>query len=140
MKELESIHNKFKSKNSVEVSQATISRDEYHKILMLERELRSLKRELDSQYPKDFFSRMIYENSPYAPYLFQWVPYKADLNQFRLKMFHDVKTFDGREAFEIWPNGASCGPFKDSEVEFIRISKKEWSFDPKDPKHPWNNV
>ena len=52
-------------------------------------------------------------------------------------MCHDVRTFDGREAHGIWPNGDHCGPFRDDEVEFIRISKKhgiEWQ----DPRLPHN--
>jgi hypothetical protein len=76
-------------------------------------------------YPRDIFYALIEGNSPYAFYLFQWVPYQTDAKRWRLKMLHDVKTFDGREAFGIWPNGSSCGPFKDEEVEFIRISKDQ---------------
>ncbi len=45
-------------------------------------------------------------------------------------MRHDVKTFDGREEFGVWPNGSHCGSFKDEEVEFIRLSKNQW----KDPR------
>lgn len=81
--------------------------------------------ELDEEtikYPRDVFCRIIQGSSPYAFYLFQWVPYQTDAKRWRLKMLHDVKTFDGREAFGIWPNADNCGPFKDEEVEFIRIS------------------
>lgn len=85
-------------------------------------------------YPRDVFQSLISGNSPYAFYLFQWVPYQTDARKWRLKMCHDVKTFDGREAFGIWPNGDSCGPFKDSEVEFIRISKKQYGAEWKDPR------
>lgn len=76
-------------------------------------------------YPGDIFQELIMNHSPYAFYLFQWVPYQTEAKRWRLKMNHDVKTFDGREAHNIWPNGNSCGPFKDEEVEFIRLSKKQ---------------
>lgn len=79
----------------------------------------------DIDYPRDIFNSLIDGNSPYAFYLFQWVLYQTDAKLWRLKMCHDVKTFDGREAFGIWPNADSCGPFKDHEVEFIRISKEQ---------------
>jgi len=79
----------------------------------------------DIAYPRDIFEQIIAENSPYAFYLFQWVPYQTEAKKWRLKMCHDVRTFDGREAMSIWPNGSSCGPFKDHEVEFIRISKTQ---------------
>ena len=85
-------------------------------------------------YPRDIFNELIIGNSPYAFYLFQWVPYQSDAKRWRLKMNHDVKTFDGREAFEIWPNADSCGPFKDDEVEFIRISKKQAGCEWCDPR------
>ena len=88
----------------------------------------------DIDYPRDVFNSLIFGNSPYAFYLFQWVPYQTDARKWRLKMLHDVKTFDGREAFGIWPNGSSCGPFKDSEVEFIRISKKQYGAEWTDPR------
>jgi hypothetical protein len=80
----------------------------------------------DINYPRDFFSEMLEANSPYVAYILQWVPYQAELKQNRVKLLHDVKTFDGRTAMSIWPNGSSCGPFKDSEVEFIRINKDQW--------------
>jgi len=90
-------------------------------------------------YPRYVFGELINNDSPYAFYLFQWVPYQTDAKRWRLKMLHDVKTFDGREALGIWPNGNSCGPFKDDEVEFIRISKEQhghkWE-DPRSPKTP----
>ncbi len=76
------------------------------------------------RYPRDVFNELIIGNSPYAFYLFQWVPYQTDARRYRLKMRHDVKHFDGREAFGIWPNANSMGPFKDEEVEFIRISRE----------------
>ena len=85
-------------------------------------------------YPRDLFAALIAGNSPYAFYLFQWVPYQTDARRWRLKMQHDVRTFDGREALGIWPNGASCGPFKDEEVEFIRISRKQWDTEWTDPR------
>lgn len=86
------------------------------------------------EYPRDLFSALIDGNSPYAFYLFQWVPYQTDARRWRLKMLHDVRTFDGREALGIWPNGSSCGPFKDEEVEFIRISRKQWGYEWADPR------
>lgn len=88
-------------------------------------------------YPRDIFMALIHGNSPYAFYLFQWVPYQTDAKKWRLKMQHDVKTFDGREAHGIWPNGNHCGPFTDDEVEFIRISKDQCGtlyVDPRIPK------
>lgn len=92
------------------------------------------KDEID--YPRDIFWALISGNSPYAFYLFQWVPYQTDAKRWRLKMLHDVKTFDGREALRIWPNGNSCGPFKDHEVEFIRISKEQHGHEWTDPRNP----
>jgi hypothetical protein len=88
----------------------------------------------DYTYPRDLFAGVIDSNSPYAFYLFQWVPYQTEAKRWRLKMKHDVRTFDGREAFGIWPNGTSCGPFRDDEVEFIRISRKQWGDEWKDPR------
>ena len=88
----------------------------------------------DIDYPRGVFGALIHENSPYAFYLFQWVPYQTDAKRWRLKMQHDVKTFDGREAFNVWPNGSSCGPFKDDEVEFIRISRNQHGTEWKDPR------
>jgi hypothetical protein len=79
----------------------------------------------DIAYPRDIFSALITGNSPYAFYLFQWVPYQTDARRWRLKLCHDVRTFDGREAQCIWPNGSHCGPFRDDEVEFIRISRSQ---------------
>lgn len=84
-----------------------------------------MSNKIDFEYPRDLFQELISSNSPYAFYIFQWVPYQTDAKRWRLKMRHDVKTFDGREAFGVWPNGNSCGPFKDEEVEFIRISKDQ---------------
>ena len=90
-------------------------------------------------YPRDLFAALIDGNSPYAFYLFQWVPYQTDARRRRLKMKHDVRTFDGREAFGIWPNGSHCGPFADDEVELIRISRKQWNEECADPR-PAPNV
>jgi len=89
-------------------------------------------------YPRDVFQALIDGNSPYAFYLFQWVPYQTDAKRWRLKMCHDVRTFDGREAHGIWPNGDHCGPFRDDEVEFIRISKKQHGIEWQDPRLPHN--
>lgn len=85
-------------------------------------------------YPVDLFDSLIAGNSPYAFYMFQWVPYQTEASRWRLKMFHDAKTFDGREALGVWPNGSSVGPFKDEEVEFIRISKNQHTHQWKDPR------
>ena len=92
----------------------------------------------DINYPRDVFNALIDGNSPYAFYLFQWVPYQTDAKRWRLKMCHDVRTFDGREAHGIWPNGDHCGPFRDDEVEFIRISKKQHGIEWQDPRLPHN--
>lgn len=103
-------------------------------------ELRARVAQLESdkaeriEYPRDIFSELIRGNSPYAFYLFQWVPYQKDAARWRLKMNHDVKTFDGREAHGIWPNANSCGPFKDDEVEFIRISRTQALHEWQDPR------
>ena len=88
----------------------------------------------DTDYPSDIFWELIKNDSPYAFYIFQWVPYQTDAKQYRLKLLHDVKTFDGREAFGVYPNGESMGPFKDNEVEFIRISKKQFGHTWEDPR------
>ncbi|RZJ07655.1 MAG: hypothetical protein EOP39_15740 [Rubrivivax sp.] len=85
-------------------------------------------------YPRDLFHDLIAGNSPYAFYLFQWVPYQSDARRYRLKMLHDVRAFDGREAHGVWPNGSHCGPFLDSEVEFIRISRKQLGYEYADPR------
>ena len=79
----------------------------------------------DIDYPRDVFQSLIEGNSPYAFYIFQWVPYQTDAKRYRLKMLHDVKAFDGREEYGIWPNGSHCGSIPDNEVEFIRISKEQ---------------
>jgi len=95
--------------------------------------MNKLKNE-DIKYPRDIFLELILGNSPYAFYLFQWLPYQTDAKKCRLKLCHDVKTFDGREEHGIWPNGDHCGSFHDSEVEFIRISKKQFGNDYIDPR------
>jgi hypothetical protein len=84
-------------------------------------------------YPRDVFSALICGDSPYAFYLFQWVPYQTEAKLRRLKMRHDVKTFDGRIELGIWPNADKCGSFNDSEVEFIRISKDQGYHEYQDP-------
>lgn len=88
----------------------------------------------DIDYPREIFHALIDGNSPYAFYIFQWVPYQTDAKKWRLKMLHDVKTFDGREEFGIWPNGSHCGSFRDDEVEFIRLSKNQLGREYKDPR------
>ena len=90
------------------------------------------KDEID--YPVHVILDLILNNSPYAFYLFQWVPYQTEAKRYRLKLLHDVKTFDGREAYGVWPNGDTIGPFNDSEVEFIRISKHQVGHTYVDPK------
>jgi len=47
----------------------------------------------DIEYPRDVFYELIHGNSPYAFYLFQWVPYQTEAKKWRLKMLHDVKPF-----------------------------------------------
>lgn len=122
--------------------------DENHKMLVGDTDIAwqawqaaiaSVVPDIDWSYPRDLYGRILQENSPYAFYLLQWVPYQEVKDQitakkWRLKMLHDVKTFDGREAFGIWPNGSSCGPFKDDEVEFIRISANQHGHEYKDPR------
>jgi len=98
-----------------------------------------LKKE-DVDYPRDIFNALIYGNSPYAFYLFQWVPYQTEAKKWRLKMCHDVKAFDGREAHGVWPNGDHCGPFTDDEVEFIRISKEQYGATWQDPRPEPSNA
>jgi len=90
------------------------------------------KEEID--YPNDIFWQLINGNSPYAFYIFQWVPYQTDAKKWRLKMCHDVKHFDGRIEYGVWPNGSHCGSFKDEEVEFIRISKNQHGSEWQDPR------
>jgi hypothetical protein len=88
----------------------------------------------DIGYPRDVFAQILIGNSPYAFYLFQWVPYQLDARRYRLKLAHDVRTFDGREALGIWPNANKLGPFEDSEVEFIRISRQQPGYTYRDPR------
>ncbi len=92
--------------------------------------------ESDVAYPRDVFMDLILNDSPYAFYLFQWVPYQPEdeAHHWRLKMEHDVKHFDGRIEYNVWPNGRSCGSFSDDEVEFIRISRKQFRHEWTDPR------
>ena len=85
-------------------------------------------------YPSDLFMQLIEGNSPYAFYLFQWVPYQKDAKRWRLKMMHDVKSFNGEVEEGIWPNGEHCGRFHDDEVEFIRISRQQHGEPYSDPR------
>jgi hypothetical protein len=94
----------------------------------------------DIDYPRDVFNALIAGGSPYAFYLFQWVPYQTEAKQYRLKMFHDVKHFDGRIEYNVWPNGSHCGKFHDDEVEFIRISKNSPFNEYKDPRGDSNDT
>ena len=89
----------------------------------------------DVDYPSGVFGELIYKNSPYAFYLFQWVPYQTDAKKWRLKLSHDVKGFNGKEEYCIWPNGSHCGSFKDEDVEFIRLSKNQYGEDYVDPRN-----
>lgn len=77
-------------------------------------------------YPNDIFRQIMRSGSPYAFYFLQWVPYQTEAKRYRLKMLHDVKSFSGEIQEGVWPNGDRCGKFHDSEVEFIRISKKQY--------------
>ena len=90
--------------------------------------------DIDYEYPRDIFSELIQQNSPYAFYLFQWVPYQKDARRWRLKMKHDVQNFDGQIEYGVWPNADRCGSFKDEEVEFIRISRDQGFHTYKDPR------
>ena len=95
---------------------------------------------IDWQYPREAFMKLISTNSPYAFYVFQWVPYQLvkdeiTAQKWRLKMIHDVKGFDGRVQKGVWPNGNSVGVFKDDEVESIRISPDQFSLKYKDPRN-----
>lgn len=85
-------------------------------------------------YPKSVFADLIEHNSPYAFYLFQWVPYQTDAKRWRLKLHHDVKSFSGEIEYNVWPNGEHCGKLHDSEVEFIRISRNQYGDEYKDPR------
>ncbi len=70
-------------------------------------------------YPGDVFGEIISGNSPYAFYLFQWVPYQTEARRFRLKAFHDVKHFDGRVELEVIPIVFNyCAPHKKSGKQF----------------------
>lgn len=89
---------------------------------------------IQTDYPRDIFNDLISNDSPYAFYLFQWVPYQTDAHKYRLKMTHDAKNFAGEIEMNIWPNGTHCGRFHDDEVEFIRISKDQGWHEWKDPR------
>lgn len=86
------------------------------------------------EYPRDIFREIIDQNSPYAFYLFQWVPYQKDAKKWRLKMMHDAKAFDGREVHSVWPNGDQIGGIPDDEIEFIRISRDQGCHVYEDPR------
>lgn len=86
----------------------------------------------DIDYPRDVFHELLQGGSPYAFYLLQWIPYQTEAKRWRLKMRHDVKHFDGRIEYGVWPNGSHCGSFKDEEVEFIRISRDQLAYEYKD--------
>ena len=95
--------------------------------------------EFEWDYPRDIFHKILREDSPYAFYLLQWVPYQIikdeiTAQKWRLKMSHDVKHFDGRIEYGVWPNATKCGSFDDSEVEFIRISANQFGHEYKDPR------
>ena len=88
----------------------------------------------DIDYPRDVFGELISKNSPYAFYLFQWVPYQKDAKRWRLKLSHDVKAFNGEVELNVWPNSDYCGSFHDDDVEFIRLSKNQYGQDYVDPR------
>jgi hypothetical protein len=91
----------------------------------------------DVAYPRDVFSQLLINGSPYAYYLFQWVDYKKDALHYRLKLQHDVKLFDGTVIEGCYPNANSFhGKVRvnDSEVEFIRISKKQLGYEYEDSR------
>ncbi len=88
----------------------------------------------DVDYPREVFGDLIEYNSPYAFYLFQWIPYQTEAKRWRLKLMHDVKGFNGNIEYEIWPNGSHCGTFLDDDVEFIRLSKTQYGVEYKDPR------
>lgn len=85
-------------------------------------------------YPREVFNDIITGNSPYAFYLFQWVPYQTDARRWRLKMSHDVMHKDGRVEYEVWPNGSHVGTFKDDEVAYIRLSRSQFGVKYVDPR------
>ncbi|PPC95199.1 MAG: hypothetical protein CTY33_00135 [Methylotenera sp.] len=93
-------------------------------------------------YPRDIFAALIMKGSPYAFYLFQWVDYEKDAFQYRLKIQHDVKLYDGTVIEGCYPNANSFHggktTVKDSDVEFIRISKKQLGYEYKDPRKAAN--
>lgn len=88
----------------------------------------------DALSERDLVLDLLLRNSAYAFYFMQWVPYQTVARKCRLKLLHDVRTFDGREAFAVYPNGSHIGPFLDDEIEFIRISAKQLGFEYEDPK------
>lgn len=92
--------------------------------------------EEEINWPKNTFAELIAGNSPYAFYLFQWVDYKNEAKHYRLKLMHDVKLFDGTIVEDCYPNADSFHGkvlVKDNDVEFIRISKKQFG---RTWKHP----
>lgn len=88
----------------------------------------------DIEYPAHILGQLISGNSPYAFYLFQWVPYQKDAARWRLKLSHDVKGFNGKVEYGVWPNADHLGTFKDSEVEFIRLSRTQYGEPYVDPR------
>lgn len=82
----------------------------------------------DIDYPRDIYTDIIANGSPYAVYLFGWVDYEKDCHLYRLKMPHDIKLKDGTVHERCQPNGngwypASGGRFDDKDVQQIRLSK-----------------
>jgi hypothetical protein len=92
----------------------------------------------DIDYPRDVFTALLMEGSPYAFYLFQWVDYHNDAYDYRLKMNHDVKLFDGTVIEGCYPNANAWHGkglrLEDKDVQFIRISKKQFSYEYKDQR------
>lgn len=89
-------------------------------------ELAKLDKE-EAIYPRWAFCDVLTASGPYCFYLRQWIQYDG----VRLKMYHDIKTFDGVVHESCYPNGDSFypdggGEVKDSDVEFIRLSVNQF--------------
>lgn len=89
---------------------------------------------MNTQRPKNIFWEMLRDNSPYAFYFLQWVDYQKEAKQWRLKLLHDIKLFDGRVFYEVYPNGDQWEGILDEQVQYIRISKKQFGVEYKDPR------
>ena len=81
---------------------------------------------------QDIFREALGRNDPFAFYFLQPIPYQK-YKRNRLKLHHDVVSFDGRTESQIWPNGEHCGTIHDKDVEYIQLSTdqicvNEWDF------------